>query len=435
VAKFTRGLDQIATLPGTPALRSQQIKLQVGLANALYHTKGFSAAETKTAFNQARAMIERAEALGEHVDDPLVLYSILYGLFIAKFITFDGDAACALARQFLDLAEQQKATALIMIGHRLLGTTFLVLGELAEGLKHLTQASALYEPAAHRSLTTHLWEDSSNAEVRLEVGREVGQIARRLYDPHGSGVMIDVGAESFGPALARSAALLVSCAPIFEAGFAAEGAIVFTDIMLPVRNEHSWRMVEVKSTTSVKDYHSDDIAIQAYVTLAAGVPLKFVSLAHIDGEWVYPGDENYQGLLVENDLTEEAFARGNEVKQWINEARAVAGQLSEPQVRTGAHCSCPFECGFLSYCESKEPPAKYPIEWLPRLRTSAAKQFIETNLIEDLRQVPDEYLSELQQRVKAHTLSGTPFFDQAGAAAELAHYNLPAYFLDFETRP
>ena len=47
VAKFTRGLDQIASLPGTPALRSQQIKLQVGLANALYHMKGFSAVVTK----------------------------------------------------------------------------------------------------------------------------------------------------------------------------------------------------------------------------------------------------------------------------------------------------------------------------------------------------------------------------------------------------
>jgi len=56
VAKFTRGLDQIATSPGTPALRSQQIKLQVGLANALYHTKGFSAVETKAAFDQARCV-------------------------------------------------------------------------------------------------------------------------------------------------------------------------------------------------------------------------------------------------------------------------------------------------------------------------------------------------------------------------------------------
>jgi hypothetical protein len=39
-------------------------------------------------------MIERAEALGEHVEDPLVLYSILYGFFIAKFIPFESMRAC-----------------------------------------------------------------------------------------------------------------------------------------------------------------------------------------------------------------------------------------------------------------------------------------------------------------------------------------------------
>ena len=65
VAQFTRALEQIAALPATPALRREEIKLQVGLANALMHTKGHGAAETKAAFDRARALIERAEALGE----------------------------------------------------------------------------------------------------------------------------------------------------------------------------------------------------------------------------------------------------------------------------------------------------------------------------------------------------------------------------------
>ena len=70
---------------------------------------------------------------------------------------------------------------------------------------------------------------------------------------------------------------------------------------------------------------------------------------------------------------------------------------------------------------------------MPRLKTHAVKDFIETNSIKDLRNVPDEYLDDIQRRVKAQTLSGQPFFDHVGAAAELAQYNLPAYFLDFET--
>ena len=159
VALFARALDQVASLPATPALRREQIKLQVGLANALYHTKGVAAAETMAAFNQARVLIEHAEAIGEHVEDPLLLYSVLYGFFIAKFMNFDGDAACALAQQFLALAEQQKATAPIMIGHRLLGMTLLCMGDVAEALSHFDRASALYDPAVHRPLATRFGHD------------------------------------------------------------------------------------------------------------------------------------------------------------------------------------------------------------------------------------------------------------------------------------
>ena len=163
VALFTRGLDQIALIPATPALRREQIKLQVGLANALYHAKGVAAAETKSAFNQAQLMIEQAESLGEHIEDPLLLYSVLYGFFIAKFINFDGDAACALALQFLALAEQQKVTAPIMIGHRLVANTLLCMGDAAEGLSHLDRALALYDPAVHRQLATRFGHDVGTA--------------------------------------------------------------------------------------------------------------------------------------------------------------------------------------------------------------------------------------------------------------------------------
>ena len=159
VAQFTRALEQIAALPATPALRRERIKLQVGFANALMYTKGHAAAETKAAFDLARTLFEKAEALGEPAEDPLLLYSVLYGFFIQKFIAFNGDAACTLATQFLTLAEKQKTTAPVMIGHRLLGNSLLVVGDFAEGLAHLDRALALYDPAAHRPLATRFGHD------------------------------------------------------------------------------------------------------------------------------------------------------------------------------------------------------------------------------------------------------------------------------------
>src|SRR6202035_2588886 len=64
-AQFTRALEQIAPLPGTPALRRERIKLQVALITPLIHVRGYGAAETKAAAERARLLIEQAEAFGE----------------------------------------------------------------------------------------------------------------------------------------------------------------------------------------------------------------------------------------------------------------------------------------------------------------------------------------------------------------------------------
>src|SRR5580704_732337 len=81
-AQFTRALEQIATLPGTPTLRREQIKLQVALITPIIHVKGYATVETKTAAEQARLLIEQAEALGEPPEDPLLLFSVLYAFWV-----------------------------------------------------------------------------------------------------------------------------------------------------------------------------------------------------------------------------------------------------------------------------------------------------------------------------------------------------------------
>ena len=66
-------------------------------------------------------LIEQAEALGEPPEDPLLLFSVLYGFWVANYVAFNGDAMRELAAQFLALAEKQGATVPLMIGHRLMG--------------------------------------------------------------------------------------------------------------------------------------------------------------------------------------------------------------------------------------------------------------------------------------------------------------------------
>ena len=146
-AQLTRALAQVATLPSTPVLRQEQIRLQVGLAQALTHLNGYAAPETKRAFEQARIFMERAHALGEHPEDPLALFWVLYGFWAVNYVAFDENVVRDLATQFMALAQKQGGTIPIMIGHRLVGCTLLSGGEIAASRPHFDQAIALYNPA------------------------------------------------------------------------------------------------------------------------------------------------------------------------------------------------------------------------------------------------------------------------------------------------
>jgi predicted ATPase len=198
-----RALAQIAALPTTPALRREQIKLQVALITPLIHVKGYAAPETKAAAERARLLIEQAEALGEPPDDPLLLFSVLYGGGIANFVAFNGDLAGEFAAQFLALAEQQRTTAPLMLGHRLIGMALVFKGEFAQARVHLDWAIALYDPAAHRPLAARFGQDAKTAalsfrstalwllgypdaalaaaEHAVKHAREMGQAATLMY--------------------------------------------------------------------------------------------------------------------------------------------------------------------------------------------------------------------------------------------------------------
>ena len=104
-------------------------------------------------------LIEQADALGEPPEDPLLLFLVLYGFWTASYIAFNGDVMRNLGAQFLALAEKQRATVPLMIGHRMMGMSLACTGDIAEGRAHFDQALVLYEPAEHRPLATRFGQD------------------------------------------------------------------------------------------------------------------------------------------------------------------------------------------------------------------------------------------------------------------------------------
>jgi len=201
--QLTHALAQIATLPETATLRREQIKLQVALITPLIHVKGYAAPETKAAVERARLLIEQAEALGELPENPLMLFSVLFGSWTAANAAFNGDVVLALAAQFMALAEKQGATGPLMDGHRMMGISLLFTGDIADGRAHLDRAIALYDPMQERpvgldarvaSLVRRAWAlwllgyaEAALADTNdaLTDARRIGEAANLLFAlPH-----------------------------------------------------------------------------------------------------------------------------------------------------------------------------------------------------------------------------------------------------------
>lgn len=302
---------------------------------------------------------------------------------------------------------------------------------------------------AYRQCPKRLWleihkpelRDDSSSEVVFAIGNQVGEIAQEIYNLDGTGTLIDIDELGFPQVFTQTTQLLdEGKSIIFEAAMQANGALALADVMIPVADASGgsclrWEMIEVKSSTGVKDYHRDDVAVQSYIATAAGVTLSSVSLAHIDNTFVYQGDGDYQGLLYRADLTDDAMARHGEVEQWLTEAHKIAASDNEPDICTGGHCSSPFSCPFIDHCQSQEPQPEFALSCLPRF-SGAKKEQLAADGITELRQVPDSMLNGTQARVKAHTLAGTTYFDAEGATNDLSQATAPGaphYFLDFET--
>jgi predicted ATPase len=193
-------------LPATPALRREQIRLQVALITPLIHVKGYAAPETKAAAERAHVLIEQAEGFEEPPEDPLLLFSVLYALWVESFVAFNGNAVRELAEQFRALAEKQGTTAPLLTAHRVMGISLLHTGDIAESRKHFDRATALYDPAEHRPLATRFSIDARvsilsfrawalwflgypeaalvDADHALKYAREIGQAATVMVALH-----------------------------------------------------------------------------------------------------------------------------------------------------------------------------------------------------------------------------------------------------------
>jgi hypothetical protein len=122
-AQLRRGLRLISELPDSRERKQQELDLQVTLAAALRESKGHVHPEVVAVLGRARELIIETEAT-----DTILHFSVLYGLWVARYLGGEPVAALDQGKEFLSLAQSQTQSGLLLVGHRPVGSSLLFTG-------------------------------------------------------------------------------------------------------------------------------------------------------------------------------------------------------------------------------------------------------------------------------------------------------------------
>lgn len=262
------------------------------------------------------------------------------------------------------------------------------------------------------------------------IGNRFGEFARTHYGP---GVDLTGNLDAVS-AIAQTQDALNSpeVQVIYEAAFLHDDTLVRVDVL--IRHPAGWEIVEVKSSTKLKDEHMKDASIQAYIAKACGVNIVKIQIAHINNAFVYQGNHNYDGFLIEVDITNQAAKLEPLVPDWIASLKPFATTgAADPEVAMGEQCTKPYNCPHQARCAVLIPGlAEVPINILPNANKDLIKEFAAKN-IHDLRDIPLERLTNRKHLVihQAHT-NKSPWISPK-TISEISALGWPRYFMDFET--
>jgi len=273
----------------------------------------------------------------------------------------------------------------------------------------------VHEPAAPEL------EFDTTVQAAFDRGTRVGLVAREHVP---GGVTIDLPYNAYAERVRMTQqALAGGAAAIYEASFRAGGVFVAVDIL--ERGNPEFRLIEVKSSASVKEHYIADVAIQAHVLRQSGLPLGRQELMHLNRECAYPDLSN---LFTRADVTEAVAPVEADVPATVaQQLEMLRGPV--PDVPTGPHCTTPHACPFIARCWPTLPPHHVTTLYSMKRRAMA----LDDQGYETIYDLPEEVslgpIPNRQRRaVQENRLIVEPTLSRA-----LATFRSPLAFLDFET--
>ena len=261
-------------------------------------------------------------------------------------------------------------------------------------------------------------------QAKFDIGNKVGAIAQKLY-PNGSSITT----ASFSANLDQTKQLLNSKKTLFEPGFMVDDLFARADILLPA-GEHAFDLIEVKSSTSVKDLNLYDLAFQKHVLEKAGLSINRTILLHLNNQYVRQGPLDPEQLFTRADVTEQVNTVQHTIPELIRQQRMIIKQPTCPTIQLTDQCAAAYGCPV-----HDELYAQLPKGNVFELYCAKAKaQELYQAGVKELNLIPASTKLNKKQAIQLQaTRTHQPIIDQDKINTWLRSLTYPLYYLDFET--
>ena len=279
----------------------------------------------------------------------------------------------------------------------------------------------------HYNAKDEIPEVDPATQAIFDQGHIVGEYAKKLFP---DGIEVAKDSRDFDQVLTLSLKAAVTRRPLFEAAFKSNNAFARADILNPVGKDQ-WDIIEVKSSTEVKEINLHDLALQRFAYEGAGLKIAKCFILHINNKYVRHGEIEPKKLFKQVDVTKEVGELSDSVLPNLREMLRVIGEKKFPDVEIGPHCNDPYDCPLQDKCWAYLPENN-PLT-LYYFKKEKAFELIHSGILDILLLPKTAKLSD-KQEIQADTLrSGKPHIEPEGIRSFLSQLEYPIYYLDFET--
>jgi hypothetical protein len=272
----------------------------------------------------------------------------------------------------------------------------------------------------------HIPATDEATQAIFDQGHEIGELAKSLFP---GGIDVAKGVVDFAQVVRQSVDAVKTRKPLFEAAFRYKNAYARADILKPTGGDR-WDIIEVKSSTQVKDINLHDLALQRYAYEGTGLKIRNCGLMHINNEYVRQGRIDPKQLFVLEDVTRQVAGLLPQVEHNLEKMLGVIRLKKHPDIPIGPHCSDPYECILHEMCWDSLP--NHNVFTLYRLGQKAFG-LLEQG-VQQIIDIPADYKLSAAQSIQLRSVkTRRPNINKPAIASFLKDLVYPLYFLDFET--